>query len=180
MLWQKCQEMVLTHCQEFWRPGEIDGFTLSRNTRIAWHMVKKGVKRLREVSISEQAENARLENNSDVSLEALEDLLSRYRMYWWEGAPASLRSSVVADRRGFVRELSSLSKALNLQKQGKFDEHNEQLSQSGRGGGKVEGMLYFQRAMETINRTRYLYRHNIQADNMDGAQSVELNEINEG
>lgn len=64
-------------------------------------------------------------------------------MCWWEGAPESLRSSVVADSRGFILELGSLSMALNLQKQGKFDDHNEQLNQSGSGGGKVEGILYF-------------------------------------
>lgn len=76
--------------------------------------------------------------------------------------------------------LGSLGVALNFQKQASQLSAMSSKIKVENGGRRVEGVRYLQRAMETINRTRCLYRHNMWEESLGGAQSMQSSEIKDG
>ena len=119
-----------------------DGSTL-REARITWQMVEKTVKRLKEVDSPEQAENVGAENIPAPFLWKMGQTPPwRYRKGWWEGAPASLRSSVGADEGGSLQNPAHQISEIRLSERAERP--------TWKAGEQVRGALYVQRAMGTI------------------------------
>ena len=120
-----------------------DSSTLSREARITWQMVEKIVKMLKEVDSPEQAENVGVENVPAPFLWKMGETPPwRYRKVWWEGAPASLRSSAGADVGGSLQNRAHQISEIRLTERAERP--------TWKTGEQVRGALYLQRVMGTI------------------------------